>query len=734
MNEKYNMISATGDGACAFNSLVLGFCDLVLARKLDSFNNAPAYQEFIQIFCEHLNIEERSWGSVYQFIGENQDSPGGLEKCLAPVFRQLAVRCYDQLDFSAELQSEFRDYAYRRLKINIREQFGRGDIFRRHPEFLKKFAEFDKQIDALAGKTENEQKHSLAPFCLSLLGWFDQTGRHIFADKMKSLHEWAGEFELHNVCKFLNINTTIIFRGQEYYCTESYGSIPTVAFNPSQIEQLKHRGIVKYESNGDDLQLRKMTDAELDQRLCSVFDHQAIIDYLLQKQPIAGKFVPQHWHAGLVPQLLTREVITRDGDGYRFFGDINFEKVFSRISDVDEKDMVKMLWTACYQDNPVLCFGNPYGGHWYYYQLKSQAVLKLQSHVPRKNHVSFWNGYQAYSNSNHTKLIPDFFNTLTDNIKIDEKRISVIFTFDITGKERISQVEGWIRSLNHQPELLPNYKENTMEISITDRKLIYRAILAAGYQISVSPMYDCAAPSVSDFGFDFTPVLNFDDSPIGAAIEFPSFKTKDFWNFKTDINPVIYLLNNDDSNLPKIENCKTALTKLSSTVPKFSTINAADLDCLLHMANYNIPDGNLAERLQEISNKYYHLFVCLGHKTFSEDQQTMLTNCTVYNAAESLRDLIDGHISQCQPKYIELFSNASEIFFHLYTKPLDEIPLSNISLLKTDFTEAVQQQFGEEDILMLSITMFFDCFDKLLQDNCCVDEPDSKRAKHESQP
>ena len=192
-----------GDGNCAFNAFVLGFCEQSVLDGISEYANQEivkansTFKAFFEAVKIAMQMPDANWEDVKQVLIRRRASDKiALQKLLAPIMRQVAMDRVESILFTEEeimngyigaLQAAFEKY-----KEN---NFGGDDIFRRHPFVMEKFREY--------------KRLSLVEAGLELAKWWRDEGALQFTNAMKRSTEWAGDLELAPLAQVLGVNVDV---------------------------------------------------------------------------------------------------------------------------------------------------------------------------------------------------------------------------------------------------------------------------------------------------------------------------------------------------------------------------------------------------------------------------------------------------------------------------------------------------------------------------------------------
>lgn len=189
-------VKAMGDGNCAYNAFILGFCTPDVLASID----AGAVVEFTILAAPALGLkEEAKWDAVKaEILRLARVDATTLQKKLAMAMRQLSI----------DLINADENY-YTRSREHIMSAMINGDdVYSRHAFIKKKY---------------NELKDEVA-----FLAWWEQSGYQLFLTAMRNDGQWAGGQELSALANYFDVNFDVCRKDIKVSMNDPRPKRPTV--------------------------------------------------------------------------------------------------------------------------------------------------------------------------------------------------------------------------------------------------------------------------------------------------------------------------------------------------------------------------------------------------------------------------------------------------------------------------------------------------------------------------
>lgn len=434
MLDKYRVRKAIGDGNCAYNAFILGFCDLVFSGALDSNAEHGKYELLLKKLGKALEIPP-TWIEFKNFLQKYKEQPNLLQMRLAPIFRKLSIKlkaaetttdiASKPLPSHSELeafQAEFRDYLYAALEFPIPPKSNLGDIYSSHDQITAQFEattaaikntclkidenRLDQVRDAVItrlfdGPLTEESRAILTSFdwevqtkMLELVQWFEEKGYGSFLANMKKSGKWAGDIELGPLAAYLGINLKCLNSEDYFYSIYSYhGQLSTQDLTQEQIQGLKDRGIVDSITKEGALHLFECSKETVleklqalpeyvlpshDEHEASRINSETVFGYWVEEFNKEGSpdrliFIPEKWYesTSLISKLLERGVLNNKEGKYYFIKDqLDANRLFLKLSPIPGHEEIYEKWITAYEQRPLIALSNPFATHWNYLQPK----------------------------------------------------------------------------------------------------------------------------------------------------------------------------------------------------------------------------------------------------------------------------------------------------------------------------------------------------------------------------
>lgn len=373
---------AKGDGNCAFNAFMLGFCDAAVLENIQLADDSY----FVTEASNLLHISPASWRALKSYFLSPNTSRAELQTQFAPLLRKIAIGFINtnsderekhlQLTMPA-IQVELENYFQERRKksknkISVAVV---GDIFIRHAFIKNKFEEL-----FLANK--NNADAALAAIAL----WWQEQGYQQFLQAMTQPAVYAGDLELAALGQFFGVNVHVQ-SGRRRIDTQIYhanGKLPDALREHERT--LADREIIY----NNDLSWKTLSQKEVENRLQAVPQSQQVLAYISRTDAALKKNdpVPQVWGSACVEQLRIRGVVNHNSQTFAM--DVNPAIVAPRITEHPQMDAIVQAWKSTYHQAPTIILQNESAAHWNNLRLepvapeKAKAVPEKAKAVPKK--------------------------------------------------------------------------------------------------------------------------------------------------------------------------------------------------------------------------------------------------------------------------------------------------------------------------------------------------------------
>lgn len=409
-----------GDGNCAFNAFILGFCQEAVLDALESQINPDAeLKDFIDRSATALETESR-WQAVRdKMLALRQTNKRELQKKLAPVMRYLAIDQANKNPRHIEktyepLVSAFQNHVHRELGVPMHGVS--DDIFGRHDFINHQFAELTKQLkegleaevkgfaaeykrlsdmkkrtDAEAARLD-ELKAILASaienFDTQLLFWWDDKGHQLFLREMSRDAVWAGDLELSELAAYFHVNLSVTRGDFEHPMHIHHGVLLRKDLDEDEVHQLHVRGIIdRPEPHDTELRLMPLTREQVATKMSAVPEVGKVYDEMDGDRYVSDDVrllkTPLSADLGHICQqeLVKRDIIARDkGKKEFYFTSLTYSEIEDRIAEIQRKDQLLAMWDAHHRDAPNITLTNPSANHW---SNMSMEVIPAEKIEPR---------------------------------------------------------------------------------------------------------------------------------------------------------------------------------------------------------------------------------------------------------------------------------------------------------------------------------------------------------------
>ncbi len=442
--DNYRVVRAIGDGNCAFNAFILGFCQKTALDRVELLfadENNPIHH-FYHAVGTMLEVERESLteGQYLKAVKEKilelrEHNASKLQKTLAPYMRRLACDLkYPEsakADFIPALQGAYfgikakANLSILEVILAFFKKSDPDDIFSQHPSIMAKF----KELSALSPQQSDEADQA------ELESWWNDRGFGLFVAKMKRSGSWAGDAELAALAKHFHINLQIRtphYARQFHY---EYGELQRDQLSPALIDQLVKRNVIISPEEHQTALPFILQPVEIRARLEAVPDVAeriaALPDGIIQGLPADG------FPEGSIDQLKKRGVITPArnvpgvSDGTLLF---QGQKQFAveAIKPISDDPVVIDSIVACIHDkSPVIALEN-LGGHW-------NLLTKTMASEPQARKGLEDNGLEA-STEKWTKWREEIEDKYKNRVGVSQSESVAYTLYNADGGEKIIHV------------------------------------------------------------------------------------------------------------------------------------------------------------------------------------------------------------------------------------------------------------------------------------------------------
>ncbi|OGV26247.1 MAG: hypothetical protein A3F18_06045 [Legionellales bacterium RIFCSPHIGHO2_12_FULL_37_14] len=336
MVEKYNKVSAIGDGNCAFNAFILGLCEEDTLNNIEKVmqsegKDADAHlQTFIELASEVLGVKPPNFATLKgELIRLREEVPEQLQVQLAPIMRQIAC---DQLMQDEECKQSTKAALTSAFWVDAlpgAPRVDRDDIFNRHQFIKNKFAKI-KSATPPPRQLEREDRNTYLDRedvkqwqearIKELNIWWEEEGYGQFINGMRNHAVYAGDLELAQLGQYFRVNLELsspVLEPRDLY--RDNGKVPVgLVSNHSEDTrfELYNRGVVDH-IVGDHQQFLslRLANEGLTRRLDCVPDYNKVSAHIKNHQgELRDTEVPKGLSEECLAELKQRGVISLKTD------------------------------------------------------------------------------------------------------------------------------------------------------------------------------------------------------------------------------------------------------------------------------------------------------------------------------------------------------------------------------------------------------------------------------------
>lgn len=425
----YRVVHAIGDGNCAFNAFILGFCQKTTLDRVEQLfvNEHNPMSQFYRKAGAAIGVQQDALTDAQylraikeKLLELREHDVARLQRALAPYMRQLACDLKyteaSKADFIPALRAAYSDVKAQKPSLGRPWSSFAGnahtdDIFSRHPVILAKFKELREVSPELS---EQEERDALA-------AWWNAEGFNLFVAGMRKPGAWAGDAELVALAQHFHVNLQIrtsLFTRQFHY---EYGGLESTKLTNQLIDELVCRGVIEPPMNGHSV-LRFILQPEMILRRLEAIPG---VKEAIEALPEQGfKFTPVGTlPAASIDELKARGVVV-ERDKKLVFSTTKQATLIAVSPLSDDRAVIENIIGCIHDKSPMIVLEN-LGGHW-------NMLTKTNEHQLLKPKVSIEGNIAASSERWH-KWRTEIEEKYTVPVQNDESESEkVAYTLDDT--------------------------------------------------------------------------------------------------------------------------------------------------------------------------------------------------------------------------------------------------------------------------------------------------------------